>query len=220
MTAEHADALILFGITGDLAYKKLVPALYHLVEKGKVVGPIVGVASTDMAMQALQDRIVASLADDGITTDSSVLNDLFGRLHYVSGDYREPTTLDQVAELSRRLADAGFVLPPEFDWLAIRARREAGGNQVGKVFLCASWTAGSCAGCCGRTETRRKPSPRSSLPTVRSATMTPQSASMARARSIRRHRTTPCVATFGPVRTRAAKCSLCASFRRGLPPPP
>ncbi len=114
MTAEHADALILFGITGDLAYKKLFPALYHLVEKGKVVGPIVGVASTDMAMQALQDRIVASLADDGITTDSSVLNDLFGRLHYVSGDYREPTTLDQVAELVKdaRLPVCYLAIPP------------------------------------------------------------------------------------------------------------
>lgn len=114
MTAEHADALILFGITGDLAYKKLFPALYHLVEKGKVVGPIVGVASTDMTMQALQERIVASLADDGTTTEQSVLDDLFGRLHYVSGDYREPTTLDQVAELVQdaRLPVCYLAIPP------------------------------------------------------------------------------------------------------------
>lgn len=114
MTAEHADALILFGITGDLAYKKLFPALYHLVEKGKVVGPIVGVASTDMTMQALQERIVASLADDGTTTEPSVLNDLFGRLHYVAGDYREPTTLDQVAALVQdaRLPVCYLAIPP------------------------------------------------------------------------------------------------------------
>jgi glucose-6-phosphate 1-dehydrogenase len=114
MTAEHADALILFGITGDLAYKKLFPALYHLVEKGKVVGPIVGVASTDMTMQALQERIEASLADDGTTTEPSVLNDLFGRLHYVAGDYREPTTLDQVAALVQdaRLPVCYLAIPP------------------------------------------------------------------------------------------------------------
>jgi glucose-6-phosphate 1-dehydrogenase len=114
MTAEHADALILFGITGDLAYKKLFPALYHLVEKGKIVGPIVGVASTDMTMQALQERIEASLADDGTTTEPSVLNDLFGRLHYVAGDYREPTTLDQVAALVQdaRLPVCYLAIPP------------------------------------------------------------------------------------------------------------
>ena len=65
-------------------------------------------------MQALQERIEASLADDGTTTEPSVLNDLFGRLHYVAGDYREPTTLDQVAALVQdaRLPVCYLAIPP------------------------------------------------------------------------------------------------------------
>jgi glucose-6-phosphate 1-dehydrogenase len=99
VTAAHADALVLFGITGDLAYKKLFPALYHLVENGRVDGPIVGVASTEMSIADLQARIVASLGDSDTAIDDRVLQDLFGRLHYVSGDYRNDATFDQVAAL-------------------------------------------------------------------------------------------------------------------------
>ncbi len=99
MTAQHADALVLFGITGDLAYKKLFPALYHLVENGRIDGPIVGVASTDMSIADLQARIVASLGEADTAIDDRVLHDLFGRLHYVSGDYRDDATFDQVATL-------------------------------------------------------------------------------------------------------------------------
>ncbi|MBU6216531.1 MAG: glucose-6-phosphate dehydrogenase, partial [Acidobacteria bacterium] len=99
MTAQHADALVLFGITGDLAYKKLFPALYHLVENGRIDGPIVGVASTDMSIADLQSRIVASLGEADTAIDDRVLHDLFGRLHYVSGDYRDDATFDQVATL-------------------------------------------------------------------------------------------------------------------------
>ena len=71
------------------------------------------------------------------------------------------------------LADARFVLPPQFDRLALRMRRDAGRDQIGEVFLCASWAAPSCSGQCGRTDMRRKPRRRSRSPTDRSASVTP-----------------------------------------------
>ncbi|MFM7509633.1 MAG: glucose-6-phosphate dehydrogenase [Actinomycetota bacterium] len=114
MTTEHADALVLFGITGDLAYKKLFPALYHLVEKGRVTGPIVGVASSDMSIDDLRDRIRKSLSDDGITPSPDVLNSLFGALSYVPGDYQDPATFDRVAQAVKdaRLPVCYLAIPP------------------------------------------------------------------------------------------------------------
>ena len=71
------------------------------------------------------------------------------------------------------LANPGFVLPPQFDRLVARVCRDAGGNQIGEVFLCASCNAASCSGHRGRTDIRRKPSRRSRSPTDRSASVTP-----------------------------------------------
>ena len=66
------------------------------------------------------------------------------------------------------LTDTGFVLPPQLDRLAARPLGDAGGNQFGEVFLCASWASTSCSGCFGRTDTREKFSRAISLPIVRS----------------------------------------------------
>lgn len=52
------------------------------------------------------------------------------------------------------LADPGLVLKPDFDRLAAGMLGDDGGKQFGEVFLCVSWAAGSCPGCCGRTEMR------------------------------------------------------------------
>ena len=112
--ADHADSLVLFGITGDLAYKKLFPALYHLVEQGRITGPIVGVASTEMSIDQLRERIRSSLHDDGITPDESVLATFFGLLGYVAGDYTNPATFDAVAEATSgsRLPVCYMAIPP------------------------------------------------------------------------------------------------------------
>ena len=66
------------------------------------------------------------------------------------------------------LANARFILPPEFNGLAFGLFREGCCDQIGEVFLCASPAPASCAGCRGRTETLEKPSRTKSLPTVRS----------------------------------------------------
>ena len=66
---EHADALVLFGVTGDLAHKKIFPALYAMVTKGSLAVPVIGVASSKWTVQELRARVIDSLDHAG--TDRS-----------------------------------------------------------------------------------------------------------------------------------------------------
>src|SRR5215213_10536379 len=116
------------------------------------------------------------------------------------------------------LADSCLVLPPELDRLVTGGFRDRGRDEGGEAFSCASWAAASCAGCCGRTDSRRKPSRRSSLPTVRSASLTSKRVAITAARSARRQRATPCSAGSGPWRTGSATTASCSGGSRGLGP--
>jgi glucose-6-phosphate 1-dehydrogenase len=118
----RADALALFGATGDLAYKKLFPALYHLAERGELDGLlIVGVASSDWNDEALRNRARESVAASIKTVDEAVLARLIGALGYVSGNYQEPKTFEALAERLRGAQHPMFYLaiPPSlFDDVA------------------------------------------------------------------------------------------------------
>ena len=65
----EADALVLFGISGDLAHKKLFPALYRLIENKRLNGPIIGVARSKWGLEELDRRIRLSLDEAGIDVD-------------------------------------------------------------------------------------------------------------------------------------------------------
>jgi glucose-6-phosphate 1-dehydrogenase len=98
----RSDALVLFGATGDLAYRQIFPALQDLLRRGEFDVPIVGVASTDMDLDGLRARVRDSLeAASGI--DSAAYARLVSQLRYVRGDYRDPETF---AALRRALAGA------------------------------------------------------------------------------------------------------------------
>ncbi|MCC7119906.1 MAG: glucose-6-phosphate dehydrogenase [Anaerolineales bacterium] len=88
----RSDALALFGITGDLAYKMIIPALYALVKRGALTIPIVGVALEKWDRKQLQARIKDSLQQNGGIDDKKAFNKLLALLHYVSGDYTHPET--------------------------------------------------------------------------------------------------------------------------------
>jgi len=93
----RADGLVLFGITGDLARRKLFSALYGLEVEKMLAGPIVGVATRDWDDETLRAKVREALVDDGIETEESVLARLLERLSYLSGDYREPDTFARLA---------------------------------------------------------------------------------------------------------------------------
>ncbi len=105
---ERCDGVVLFGATGDLAAKKLYPALYHIESDGEL-GPVIGVSSSDWSDDDLRDRARSSIAErvDG-EVDDDVVDRLCGRLSYLPGDYREEATYDGLAD---RIREAGVERP-------------------------------------------------------------------------------------------------------------
>jgi glucose-6-phosphate 1-dehydrogenase len=95
--AALSDALVLFGATGDLAYKKIYPALQALTRHGKLDMPIIGVARSGWDVDRLRNRVRDSLQQHGGGGDGAC-EALCGRLRYVDGDYHERETFSQLRE--------------------------------------------------------------------------------------------------------------------------
>jgi glucose-6-phosphate 1-dehydrogenase len=92
----QADTLLLYGVSGDLARKKLFPALYDLTAKRSLDIPIVGVASSVWTDEDLRRRARESLEDAGKKIDEEVFERLSARLCYVSGRYEDPGLFQRV----------------------------------------------------------------------------------------------------------------------------
>jgi glucose-6-phosphate 1-dehydrogenase len=95
MATEKSDAIVIFGVTGDLAYKKIFPALHALVRRGHLTVPVIGVAKTEWKPEQIRTKIRESLENHG-GVDPQALASLLGLLRYVSGDYRDPATFDRL----------------------------------------------------------------------------------------------------------------------------
>ena len=97
MTNLNSDALVLFGATGDLAYKKIFPALQALVRTGQFDAPVIGVALSGWNLERLRARVRDSLKTHGVADDQACAK-LCDLLRYVDGDYRAKTTFEQVGK--------------------------------------------------------------------------------------------------------------------------
>jgi glucose-6-phosphate 1-dehydrogenase len=93
MSNEHSDALVFFGATGDLAYKKIFPALQAMVKRGNLIVPVVGVAKAGWNLEQLRARAKDSLEKHG-GVDPAAFEKLCGLLRYVDGDYEDPGTFE------------------------------------------------------------------------------------------------------------------------------
>ena len=91
MTNSHSDALVFFGATGDLAYKKIFPALQAMLKRGHLNVPIIGVAKAGWTLDQLRARAHDSLEKHG-GVDPAAFEKLSGLLRYVDGDYNDPAT--------------------------------------------------------------------------------------------------------------------------------
>lgn len=123
--AEPSDALVLFGATGDLAYKKIFPALYALVKQGFLTVPVVGVAASPWSLEQLRERITESVSPSGPVDNPDALNRLLSLFRYVRGDYNH---LDTFKELKQVLGDAKrpahyLAIPPSLFENVIRGLR-------------------------------------------------------------------------------------------------
>jgi glucose-6-phosphate 1-dehydrogenase len=95
MSAKISDALVLFGATGDLAFKKIFPALHDLVRRGQFDIPLVCVGRSGWNVEQMRDRLRDSLEHRG-RVDDFALAKLATLLRYVDGDYRETSTFERI----------------------------------------------------------------------------------------------------------------------------
>jgi glucose-6-phosphate 1-dehydrogenase len=91
-----ADALVIFGITGDLARKMTLRSLYRLEQRRLLDCPIVGVAAEDWTVERLREHARQAIEAAGETIDGEVFGRLAGRFSYVAGDFSEPATFERV----------------------------------------------------------------------------------------------------------------------------
>ncbi len=133
-----ADAFLLFGATGDLARKKLFPALYELTREGRVDMPVVGIARSDWSDDDLRDRaresIVEKLGDD---VDGAALDALCSRLRYLSGDYTDASTWTRVAELTEgaKVPVSFLAIPPSLFDDVVEGMAGVGMTDRGRVVV-------------------------------------------------------------------------------------
>jgi len=109
-----ADILVLFGAMGDLAHKKIFPALYHMVQHGHLDVPVIGVARAGRTNEHLKERVCDSIRQQGGEVDQEALARLLKLLRYVGGDYEKTGTFDL---LKKTLGSAGrpahyLAIPP------------------------------------------------------------------------------------------------------------
>lgn len=99
---RSADAFVLFGITGDLAYKMLLPALYAMEARGELTVPVIGVALTDLDIDGLRERAHGSLSDAGVDIDEAVFARLSKRLDLIAGSFDDPATFTALAKALKK----------------------------------------------------------------------------------------------------------------------
>src|SRR3569833_2090943 len=103
MERRDCDALVLFGASGDLCYRKIYPALYHLVRRRLLNIPVIGVARAGWKPEELAERVKKSVADFVKDRDEEVLQRFVSLLKYVDGDYQQRSTF---VDLRKTLGNA------------------------------------------------------------------------------------------------------------------
>ena len=113
MRNAHSDALVFFGATGDLAYKKIFPALHSMIKRGHLDVPVIGVAKAGWNLDQLKARAQDSIEKHG-GLDATAWQKLSSLLRYVDGDYADATTFQAVRkELAGSRQPAHYLaIPP------------------------------------------------------------------------------------------------------------
>ena len=113
MNTSRSDAFVFFGATGDLAYKKIFPALQALIKRGNLNIPIIGVARAGWTLDQLRERARESLEQSG-GLDTHAFAKLSSLLNYIDGDYQDPATFERLRQMlnSARLPLHYLAIPP------------------------------------------------------------------------------------------------------------
>ena len=134
----RSDSLVLFGVTGDLAKKKLFPALYELARGGRLPEKVIGAASSDWSDDRLRERARESIRTHGKgPVDEGVMATLLAALSYRRGDYRDPATFERLrtalGEAARPLVY--LAIPPGMFDDVVRGLAAAGLNDRARLVV-------------------------------------------------------------------------------------
>lgn len=132
-----ADALVVFGVTGDLARKKIFPALYAMARCGILDVPVVGVATSRLSSVQLRKRVRDAIKESGKIDDKPALEHLLSLLRYVSGNYNDPETFTTLKEVlgNARCPVHYLAIPPALFATVIQGLGAAGLARHARVIV-------------------------------------------------------------------------------------
>jgi glucose-6-phosphate 1-dehydrogenase len=132
-----SDALVFFGATGDLAHKKIFPALQSMIRRGNLDVPVIGVAKSGWNIDQFRDRAHDSIAQYGGGVDKAAFAKLLRLLQYIDGDYNEPTTFEQLRKALKGAASPQHYLaiPPNLFGTVVEALGRSGCAQGARVVV-------------------------------------------------------------------------------------
>jgi glucose-6-phosphate 1-dehydrogenase len=135
--AEASDALVFFGATGDLAHKKVFPALQELIRRGLLDVPVIGVAKAGWDLERLKARAKDAMEKHGGGVDAPAFEKLCSSLRYVDGDYNDPATFVQLKkELgSARRPTHYLAIPPSMFATVVEQLERSGSAKNGRVVV-------------------------------------------------------------------------------------
>jgi glucose-6-phosphate 1-dehydrogenase len=136
MSDTHSDALVFFGATGDLAYKKIFPSLQAMVKRGHLSVPVIGVAGRSWTSDQLRARARDSLKEHG-GVDPAAFDKLSRLLRYVGGDYHSPATFEAVRkELGSAHRPAYYLaIPPALFGVVVEHLAKSGCTKGARVII-------------------------------------------------------------------------------------
>jgi glucose-6-phosphate 1-dehydrogenase len=138
MTVSHSDALVFFGATADLVYKKIFPALQAMAKRGHLNEPVIGVAKAGLEPRPTQGAARDSIEKHG-GLDTAAFKKLCGLLRYMDGEYENPATFQSIREqLGWAQRPAHYLAIPHADSVARESGspRPLAGHRQGE-----SWNA-------------------------------------------------------------------------------
>ena len=137
ISAPPSDAFVFFGASGDLAYKKIFPALHNMVRHGTLNGPVIGVAKSGWGVDQLRERARASIHEHGDGIEDAAFTDLLSRMHYIDGDYADEKTF---VALRKELGDAKrpanyLAIPPSLFGIATQGLDCSGCSTDARIIV-------------------------------------------------------------------------------------
>ena len=137
MNNSKSDALVFFGATGDLAYKKIFPALQSMIKRGHLDVPVIGVAKAGWNLEQFRARALDSLEKHSSGVDPAAFAKLSGLLRYVDGDYNDPATFQAIRkELDGAQHPAHYLaIPPLLFETVIEQLAKSGSAQGARVIV-------------------------------------------------------------------------------------